>query len=767
MAIEQEGIMSLPQGGADQAPAPGMYTDEAYDAVREGLEGASPLANADMQGALDSIVPMLDELTDEQLDAFIQLFQYMLERPDEYAQTLQESIKEDIIEPDTLPEEHDPEILSAILVVLVDARRQRQMGNQRASGMAQMPMPPVGMARGGIAEAARLVASRGRHGDTMLAHITPSEARLLKARGGSGTINPETGLPEFFFKSVVRAVTNVVKGVGNVISGTFKNIGSAISKTIKRVVTGVKKVLASPLGKIVATVALATFLGPGAFGIQGLGLQASLGTAGVAALSSGVVTAAGGGNTKDILRSAATAYFAAPGGAVSNYVNSTIGAGAMGITNAAAAAAVNAGIVGVGTGVLSGQKLADAVKSGLVAGAISGGIAGAQQGFGAQVPTAGEQTTPATSRDAALQMPGGQTTAGGMTPAQIDDYLFNAAQVPPPGAATAGAPGKPYLSVYGDSGVHSGTNVIPDYSAPGTAARAPGSMDSLGRIGGGIADLAQGNFRQGFGAIKEGAGDLFFPGKLTDAQLANSEAFQQARDKGASYSEALRAASNQLNPGLLRSYGPLLAAGLGAMGSMGGFKQQPLPESALMRDFAERDASIPSIAEKPSNYYIQNLPGVVYDSAGRIIGSQSSYSPTATMADVQRSTASVGEQMTPVFPGYAPPAYALGNAQQVMQPYNTASMYGNLFSPMYGYQPIRRAAEGGIASLAQGGYPRRTGQISGPGTEKSDSIPAMLSDGEFVMTAKAVRGAGNGSRRAGAKKMYALMHQLERNASRG
>jgi hypothetical protein len=74
---------------------------------------------------------------------------------------------------------------------------------------------------------------------------------------------------------------------------------------------------------------------------------------------------------------------------------------------------------------------------------------------------------------------------------------------------------------------------------------------------------------------------------------------------------------------------------------------------------------------------------------------------------------------------------------------------------------------GGIADLAQGGYPRRTGQISGPGTETSDSIPAMLSDGEFVMTAKAVRGAGKGDRRAGAKRMYALMHQLEKNAARG
>ena len=81
-------------------------------------------------------------------------------------------------------------------------------------------------------------------------------------------------------------------------------------------------------------------------------------------------------------------------------------------------------------------------------------------------------------------------------------------------------------------------------------------------------------------------------------------------------------------------------------------------------------------------------------------------------------------------------------------------------------EPVTRDM-GGIATLASGGYPRRTGQIAGPGTETSDSIPAMLSDGEFVMTAKAVRGAGKGSRLAGAKKMYALMHQLERNAARG
>lgn len=101
----------------------------------------------------------------------------------------------------------------------------------------------------------------------------------------------------------------------------------------------------------------------------------------------------------------------------------------------------------------------------------------------------------------------------------------------------------------------------------------------------------------------------------------------------------------------------------------------------------------------------------------------------------------------------------------VPQPYNTTSMYGNIMGNQQ--KPAAVMAQGGIANLGKGGYPRRTGQIDGPGTETSDEIPAMLSDGEFVMTAKAVRGAGGGSRREGAKKMYALMHRLEKNAARG
>jgi hypothetical protein len=46
------------------------------------------------------------------------------------------------------------------------------------------------------------IASQGRNGDTMLAHINPQEAELLKALGGAGTTNPETGLPEFWGISI-------------------------------------------------------------------------------------------------------------------------------------------------------------------------------------------------------------------------------------------------------------------------------------------------------------------------------------------------------------------------------------------------------------------------------------------------------------------------------------------------------------------------------------------------------------------------------------
>ena len=60
---------------------------------------------------------------------------------------------------------------------------------------------------------------------------------------------------------------------------------------------------------------------------------------------------------------------------------------------------------------------------------------------------------------------------------------------------------------------------------------------------------------------------------------------------------------------------------------------------------------------------------------------------------------------------------------------------------------------------------REGGEIVGPGTATSDSVPALLSDGEFVMTAGAVRGAGGGNRAEGARKMYDMMKQFEQRVT--
>ena len=74
-----------------------------------------------------------------------------------------------------------------------------------------------------------------------------------------------------------------------------------------------------------------------------------------------------------------------------------------------------------------------------------------------------------------------------------------------------------------------------------------------------------------------------------------------------------------------------------------------------------------------------------------------------------------------------------------------------------------KKAEGGIMNLgglemdlrAKGGF------VPIGRKEKADDVPARLSKNEFVMTANAVRGAGKGDVKKGAKKMYQLMRQYE------
>ena len=75
------------------------------------------------------------------------------------------------------------------------------------------------------------------------------------------------------------------------------------------------------------------------------------------------------------------------------------------------------------------------------------------------------------------------------------------------------------------------------------------------------------------------------------------------------------------------------------------------------------------------------------------------------------------------------------------------------------YTPAGFAKGGGISD-----FPEKDGMINGPGDGQSDDIPAMLSDGEFVMTKQAVMAAGNGDRKQGTKAMYNIMNSLEDKA---
>jgi hypothetical protein len=84
----------------------------------------------------------------------------------------------------------------------------------------------------GLRNAAEQLRERGRGDDTILAHINPEEAGILKLLGGSGTINPYTGLPEYSIRKILKK-TPIVKDI-------YK-VGSSIGKEIERGVESIAK----------------------------------------------------------------------------------------------------------------------------------------------------------------------------------------------------------------------------------------------------------------------------------------------------------------------------------------------------------------------------------------------------------------------------------------------------------------------------------------------------------------------------------------------
>jgi len=121
---------------------------------------------------------------------------------------------------------------------------------QYAYGPPMMPMYKGGgdvKETYGLRNAAEMLRERGRGDDTILAHINPQEAGILKLLGGSGTINPYTGLPEFLSWKDLDPV-RAVKSAGRKIDDELLQ---PIKKGIDTGIEGIAKAL-GPIGSLAA-----------------------------------------------------------------------------------------------------------------------------------------------------------------------------------------------------------------------------------------------------------------------------------------------------------------------------------------------------------------------------------------------------------------------------------------------------------------------------------------------------------------------------------
>lgn len=704
--MQNEGIMALPEGAPmqDQAQSlPFVSSADSYDAALTALGQTSgdPRQSSAVRQAVREAATELD-LSPAEMASLLEVLEYMSQNPEQYPELRAQLIQAGMMDPEDLPEQYDPSVLGVAIMVLNEAMSDQAQGATAPMQMSPaMPEMPSGFAQGGLADVARHLASQGRYGDTMLAHITPEEARLLKSRGGSGTINPVTGLPEFFLKKL------------------FKKIGKAVKKALK-----------NPLVRIIATVALATVLGPAGFAVVGS-------KAAAAALASGAVTAASGGKMRDVLVSAATGYFGG-GGTVGGInpaaaIASKIGMGAVGT-------GIGAGVTGAGIGLLAGMKPEDALRMGALQGVAAGGTQAFQNMLAnrGQVPTNQGQARAELAADVAKEP-------------SVQDQLARAElarDVAQEAAGRASPPG--FVPSTGGAGAPAASGQVPVGS----------SVEYITPSGSPTASYEQALAR------------------ATDLSAGPTAPAQSFAGRAGSFftSPSMETFKNAflVNPNAtttLGRYVPGVLSGLALTGAMGGFKGAPAQEDPL---FKSKYTGEDYIRDNPEKF------------KGGLTPTQlKPFNPfVETPAYAWQGSSAPGPQSVPQpmmngqVPVYIPPPNAITNMPQgIPQPYNMPGMYQ---MPLYGIPRPPTGlptyahggdVKGGIMHLNQGSrpthFPRKQGEIAGPGTGTSDSIPAMLSDGEFVFTARAVRNAGNGSRRKGARRMYKLMKMLEGGAVKG
>ena len=665
--MDEEGIMALEPRPMDQmnnapamSPEESISYGEAYGATKSAVRQYHPEIADQYEAAIQEMLAEVGTMTAEELDAFRDLIEYIEKNKDRYPQVIAELVAQDIIDEGDFPPEYSEEFM-AVLRAVVEEAYQR--------GMAVQLPPMQQFAMGGIASVAEGLRQQGRFGDTMLAHITPQEASMLKAMGGSGTINPVTGLPEFFLKKIFKGIKKVVKSVVKVA----------------------KKVLDNPIGRIVGTIALTPFVGPVAAGAI------------VGGITGGVKGAILGG----------IGGYVSGAGFMDSALGSSIGKGLVSTLGDVGAKFAIQTATGTAMGLLGGAKLGDAVKGGVAGAALQYAMnRGVPKGQEAPIEDRSLAATATPSRSMAQTgsaMP--QSTALPSITSPIGQSFSPTSPMVTPTSASViptnvtGQPFTPSQSIISNAAQYQPLSSQIDMAARTATAPAASTIPSFMRT-------AQASIPGVLGGQTGAAAAAPAPTDFSFSRLTK-EPLSYAKDVYSTYLSPSRE-SVSADTGLIEKYGPLTAAGIGAMYLGGGFETQPAQAPGLM----QKETGTDFLRQAPNLFYTQNIPGVVYGPRGEITG------------------------VNPLL-ARSPVTNPLLRTEDVL---------------------AGRFNRGGIADLSRR-YPRMNGQISGPGTEKSDSIPAMLSDGEFVMTARAVRGMGNGSRREGAKRMYKLMSALEQNAT--
>lgn len=290
-------------------------------------------------------------VTPEGLDELIEMLQFALDNPQQYPQIRSAAIADGMVDAEDMPEEFNPTVIVSMLVLLYGMRD--RLGQQK------------NFARGGLAMAAQHLQSAGRNGDTILAHITPEEARILQRHGGSGRINPHTGLPEYgWFSKLLKivapiALNFIAPGLGTAIgsaiglSGTAAAIaGNALLNAGTAALTGGDVLKGALMGGL--TGGLGTAVGGAANSLLGAGLsqtaQNALGSGLIGGVS-GLLTGEGFG--KGALQ-----------GALGSYVGSKVGE----LGSGAVGAGTQAGGQTFANMMAAGYKPAEAVTGGALSG---------------------------------------------------------------------------------------------------------------------------------------------------------------------------------------------------------------------------------------------------------------------------------------------------------------------------------------------------------------------------------------------------------------